>query len=157
MNKLQFNNFLTIPLLLFLIFNLSSYKSFSQEKPKPEKDEISIPVLETLNIKSPNVYSSDDLSITNPQNIHQINSLAFKHYSNEQILAMTAEKVFQINWLYSDSYIIIVKGKEPIDVFEINNRDFEKRKIIDYKDSKIELLSQKEVDIFLNQSAQNIK
>jgi hypothetical protein len=70
---------------------------------------------------------------------------------------MTAEKVFQINWLYSDSYIIIVKGKEPIDVFEINNRDFEKRKIIDYKDSKIELLSQKEVDIFLNQSAQNIK
>jgi hypothetical protein len=29
---------------LFLLFNFSSYKSFSQEKPKPEKDEISLPV-----------------------------------------------------------------------------------------------------------------
>jgi hypothetical protein len=53
MNKLQFNNFLTIPLLLFLIFNLTSYNSFSQEKPKPEKDEISIPVfIHGLNSKA---------------------------------------------------------------------------------------------------------
>jgi len=103
---------------------------------------------EVLNIKSPNAPATElsEGSITvSPKNLEIINPLALKHYTKDQILTMPFDKVKQINWLYVHSYKIIIKGEHPIDALEINNRDFSKRKIIDYYDSKLELMSTEEV------------